>query len=99
MVDLITEGYLTEFSNEFGISDLAEEDRFEHLAAWLTTRRHYSETTFSPAELVTGSGGDTGIDAIGVIVNDRLSSERRCRNEAGYSGHRAHRLNRERLDP
>ena len=75
MVDLITEGYLTEFSNEFGISDLPEEDRFEYLAAWLTTRRHYSETTFSPAELVTGSGGDTGIDAIGVIVNNNLVTD------------------------
>ncbi|WP_155252036.1 MULTISPECIES: hypothetical protein [Bradyrhizobium] len=72
-MDKVTEGFLTEFSGQFGIENLAEKDRFEHLAAWLTVRRHFSDSTFSPADLVTGSGGDTGIDAIAVIVNNNLA--------------------------
>jgi hypothetical protein len=72
---MITEGYLAEFSAEFGIGDLPEDDRFEHFCAWLATRRHYSDSTFSPAELVTGNGGDTGIDAIGIIVNNNLVTD------------------------
>jgi hypothetical protein len=74
-MDRITEGLLSEFSSEFGIGKMAEEDRFEHFSAWLTVRRHYSETTFSPADLVTGKGDDTGIDAIAVIVNNNLVTD------------------------
>jgi hypothetical protein len=71
-MDKITEGILAEFSREFGVSELPEDQRFEQLAAWLTVRRHYSDTTFDPSNLVTGSGGDTGIDAIAVVVNNNL---------------------------
>jgi hypothetical protein len=74
-MDRITEGFLSEFSNEFGISTMAEKDRFEHFCAWLAVRRHYSDSTFHPADLVTGSGGDTGIDAIAVIVNNNLVTD------------------------
>jgi hypothetical protein len=38
-------------------------------------RRHYSETTFDPAALVTGNGNDTGIDAIAVIVNNNIITD------------------------
>lgn len=74
-MDMITEGYLAEFSAEFGIEDLPEDDRFEHFGAWLTTRRHYSDSTFPLGDLVTGSGGDTGIDAIAIIVNNNLVTD------------------------
>lgn len=74
-MDMITDGYLSEFSTEFEIGDLPENERFEQLGAWLTTRRHYSDSTFSPADLTTGSGGDTGIDAIGIIVNNNLVTD------------------------
>ncbi len=74
-MDKITEVLLTEFSGEFGISDLAEDIRFEHLAAWLTTRKHYSESTFSTSDLVTGNGGDTGIDSIAIIANNNLITD------------------------
>jgi hypothetical protein len=42
-MDKVTEGFLTEFSAQFGIEGLPEKDRFEHFAAWLTVRRHYGE--------------------------------------------------------
>jgi len=65
-------GVLGEFSSEFKITDLPEDKRFEHLAAWITARRHYSDTSFDPAELVTGNGGDTGLDSIAIIANNNL---------------------------
>ena len=74
-MDKVTEGFLSEFSAQFSIEALEEKDRFEHFAAWLTIRRHYSDSTFAPADLVTGSGGDTGIDAIAIIVNNNLVTD------------------------
>src|SRR4029453_8512874 len=74
-MDKVTEGFLSEFSAQFGIGMLPEKDRFEQFSAWLTVRRHYSDSTFSPADLVTGSGGDTGIDAIAIVVNNNLVTD------------------------
>ncbi len=74
-MDKITEALLSEFSGEFGITNLKEDHRFEHFSAWLTVRRHYSETTFDPGNLVTGKGDDTGIDAIAVVVNNNLVTD------------------------
>ncbi len=74
-MDKITGGLLSEFSSAFAIDALKESERFEHFAAYLTVRRHYSETAFSPAELATGNGNDTGIDAIAVIINNNLVTD------------------------
>jgi hypothetical protein len=74
-MDRVTEGLLSEFTAQFGINRLPEEDRFVQFAAWLTVRRHYSDTTFNPVDLVTENGGDTGIDAIAVVVNNNLITD------------------------
>src|SRR5579884_1765710 len=74
-MDRITAALLNDFSRDFGISDLPEDERFEHFAAWLTARRHYSDSTFDPENLVTGKGNDTGIDSIAVIVNNNLVTD------------------------
>ncbi|SEE38106.1 AIPR protein [Rhizobiales bacterium GAS191] len=74
-MDKVTEGFLSEFSSQFGVQSLPEKDRFEQFAAWLTVRRHFSDSTFVPADLATGSGGDTGIDAIAIIANNNLVTD------------------------
>jgi hypothetical protein len=74
-MDKVTEGFLSEFSSQFGILSLQEKERFEQFSAWLTVRRHFSDATFVPGDLVTGSGGDTGIDAIAIIVNNNLVTD------------------------
>jgi hypothetical protein len=74
-LDRIILSLLTEFSKEFEITDQAEDNRFEQFTAWLTVRRHYTDSTFNPAELWTEGGDDTGIDAIGVIVNNNLITD------------------------
>ena len=73
-MDRITKSLLEEFSRESGLSHHPDEDQFEHLAAYLTAGRHVGES-FDTGDIVTGSGGDTGIDAIATIVNGALVSD------------------------
>jgi len=75
-MDRITEGILDEFAGSFGIRDLSESERFAHLSTYVTVRRHFSETAFDPGDLVTGSGGDIGIDAIAIIANNNLITDK-----------------------
>ena len=74
-LDRITHSLLTGFSSQFGIEGMEESERFEHFAAWLVTYHHYSESTFLPSEIHTGGNGDSGIDAIAVIVNNNLVTD------------------------
>ncbi len=71
-MDRITKSLLDEFSREHGLTGLAEDKQFEHLAAFLAIGRHHPET-FDTTEVVTGAGGDTGIDAIGIAMNGALA--------------------------
>jgi hypothetical protein len=71
-MDRITQSLLTEFSVEHSIETLPEDQRFEHFTGYVTVRRHYGET-FDSGDIVVGNGGgDTGIDAIAIIVNGTL---------------------------
>jgi hypothetical protein len=86
-MDRISESLLNEFSGEHGITSLSEDKRFEHFASFVTARLHFSET-FDTADVVTGSGADTGIDGIAIIVNGSLVTDLEELNEqssvAGY---------------
>ena len=68
LVDRITESLLNEFTTEYGLAALPEDTRFEHFAGYITVRRQHTET-FDSADIATGSGNGTGIDAIAIIVN------------------------------
>lgn len=76
-MDRITQSLLTEFSGEHGIDTLPEDQRFEHFCAYVTVRRHYGET-FDSGDIVVGQdgGGDTGIDAIAILVNGTLITDK-----------------------
>src|SRR5450756_22085 len=74
LVDKVSEALLQEYSQEHGVLTLPEEKQFEHFAASITLQRHYSET-FDTADIVTGAGGDTGIDAIAILVNGSLVTD------------------------
>ena len=73
-MDRITKSLLDEFSREHGVARLSEDKQFEHLAAFLTVGRHHTET-FDTDDVVTGAGGDAGIDAIAITVNGVLAVE------------------------
>ncbi|WP_316162759.1 AIPR family protein [Bradyrhizobium sp. SZCCHNRI20481] len=65
---------LAEFSKDNGIEALPEEDRFEYLTSYLTIRRHFSRA-LNLKDIVVGKGGDTGLDAIAIIVNGALMTD------------------------
>jgi len=73
-MDRITKSLLEEFSGEAQISALPEDSRFEHFTSYLAIGRHL-EDSFDTTDVVTGSGNDTGIDAIAVIVNGALVTD------------------------
>ncbi len=83
-MDLITTSLLTEFSKEFSVSHRAEADRFEMLSAYITTKRHYTET-FSPTDIVFGDNVQ-GIDAVATIVNGVLVTDSDVLDEMLASG-------------
>jgi hypothetical protein len=73
-LDRITESLLNEFSQENSVTNLPEDRQFENFAAYIVTSRQLGEA-LDTTEIVTGSGGDTGIDAIAVIVNGTLMTD------------------------
>jgi hypothetical protein len=73
-MDPITEATLKEFVTGHDLTGLEQDDQFEHLTAFITLRRHYNRT-FDTADIVVGSGGDTGIDAVAILVNGALVTD------------------------
>ncbi len=73
-MDRITRSLLDEFSQEAQLGAQPEDARFEHFTSFLTISRSL-EDSFDTGDVVTGSGGDTGIDAIAVIVNGALVTD------------------------
>ena len=73
-MDRVSESLLNEFCRDHGIEALSEETRFECFAAYIATQRHYLPS-FEPLSIVVGSGGDTGIDSVAIIVNDVLITD------------------------
>lgn len=87
-MDRVTEAFLTQFAAEHELENLPPNQRFEHLAAFVTVRRHYNGETFDTTDIHTGGGGDTGIDAIGILVNGSLVTDAESLEEhADISGH------------
>lgn len=74
-MDMITEALLNDFGTQFGVADMQQDDKFECFAAYLTTWLHYSESAFNPSDLMTGNGGDTGIDGIAIIINNNIVTD------------------------
>ena len=73
-MDRITDSLLKEFSAENDLKSRPESERFEHLSTYITVRRDYAQL-FDTSDLVVGSGADTGIDAIAIIVNGTLITD------------------------
>lgn len=74
-MDRITKALLTEYASVNSINELDESKQFEQFAAFAVLNNNYSES-FNTADLVVGDGLDTGIDAIGIIVNGSLVTDK-----------------------
>src|SRR6266705_2767637 len=66
IMDRVSESLLNEFSKEHDLLALPQETQFEHFAGYITVQRHFTES-FDSSDIVTQ--GDSGIDAISIIVN------------------------------
>ena len=73
-MDRITSALLAEFSHDNGIQSLPENKRFERFASYLVVSPHLADS-FDTADIATGSGSDTGIDAIAIVVNGTLVTD------------------------
>lgn len=79
-MDKITESLLKEFSDEYGLGQLGTSKQFEHFACHSVVKREHGET-FDTLDLVVGDdgnskdGGDTGLDAIAILVNGTLVTD------------------------
>ncbi|WP_296919539.1 hypothetical protein [Polaromonas sp.] len=62
---------LTEFTTEQNLRALSEDKQFEHFAAFLTVSSSLAEA-LDTGEVVIGASGDTGIDALAIVVNGSL---------------------------
>src|SRR5687768_4051543 len=69
MDDPILSSYLKEFTEYFHLEGLNESSLFEYFSAYCVYSRDFSEYTDLEDVIVAG-GNDSGIDAIGIFIND-----------------------------
>ena len=79
-MDLITDQYVSTFCKEHNIPNSVNESKqFEHFSAYVVFRREHADT-IDTHDVLTGDdsssssygGSDTGIDAIGILINEAL---------------------------
>lgn len=74
-MDRITQSYMNDFLNSQGIEEKEQSRQFELFATYCAIEKHYSEV-YDLLDIITGEGGDCGIDAIAIIVNgDMITSK------------------------
>lgn len=73
-MDRITSSLLQEYVTGEELTRLSEATQFEHFTGYLVTSKHYTET-FSSYDIATGSGGDSAIDTLAIIVNGSLVTD------------------------
>ncbi|MCB0553583.1 MAG: AIPR family protein [Phaeodactylibacter sp.] len=78
MDNKIIAGYLNDFKKDFGLEEENESKLFEMFANYCVISRIHPEafsTNFEKIESMNlGGGDDTGIDGLGIIVNESLAS-------------------------
>lgn len=71
-MDRITKGYMNSFASSQELHDISDESRvFEMFACYCVLSREYTDS-FDLSDIVTGGGGDGGIDGIAIIANNVL---------------------------
>ena len=69
MDDPILSSYLKDFAETFNLESLDESELFEYFSAYCVYFRDFSEHT-DLEDVVVSGGNDSGIDAIGMFIND-----------------------------
>lgn len=70
-MDIITKNYMSQFLESEQIKETELSKQFELFASYCAIAQHYSET-YNVEDIITGDGGDSGIDAMAIIVNGKM---------------------------
>ncbi len=73
-MDRITKSLLERFVLQNHLDGIDESKAFEYFVGYITTSMHFQES-FDLADIITGGGGDCGIDSITILVNGSFISE------------------------
>ena len=85
-MDLITENYLGEFSDNYQLKEKDKSTLFEHFANYTVLKNEYETSTFEIKSIHTGDSAQ-GIDGIAIIANNRLcTSVEEVKDSISYSG-------------
>ncbi|VEN74078.1 conserved hypothetical protein [Candidatus Desulfarcum epimagneticum] len=73
-MDKITKSLLDTFSSQYEIEALDESKQFEHFSNFSVTSKLF-RGSFDLGDVHTGSGGDSAIDGMAIIVNGRMITD------------------------
>lgn len=73
-MDAVTRALMNEYAQASDISDLADDKKFEHFAAYSIVSSRYNDE-FDAGDMVAGDGGDLNVDAFAVKVNGRIADD------------------------
>lgn len=73
-MDSVTQSLLGEFTQANDLSNLPQDKRFEHFAAFCAISSRYNDE-FDTYDLVAGEGNDLNVDAFAVKVNGRIADD------------------------
>jgi hypothetical protein len=86
-MDKITNSLVNTFVQQFELDKLSESVQFEHFANFCITTKVY-RGSFELEDIHTGSGGDSAIDGLCIIVNGRIiTDEEELREFVENTGH------------
>ena len=70
-MDTITKGFLNDFIDRKGYSNLTPSTQFEYFCNFCVINKEFDSISFDEKSISTGNSAQ-GIDGIGVIVNNKL---------------------------
>ena len=90
MRDIVLDGFVNNFAQSRGLSELPPHDAFEAFAASTVLRKyHQSDITDVEDSVLVGGGGDGGLDSVTILVNGRPALTKR---DVDFFINRLHRL-------
>lgn len=85
-MDRIIQGFLKDFLKSQQINEKDESKQFEMFASYCTIYQHYQDS-FNLSDVLCGSGGDCGIDALAIIANGKMiTSKEEVEDLIEYNG-------------
>ncbi len=86
-MDKITQSLVNTFVEQFELEKLSDSVKFEHFTNYCITTKNF-RGSFEIEDIHTGSGGDSAIDGLTLIVNGRVITDedelREVVDSAGY---------------